>query len=64
MGGDANGALSLLPANIRSPLEHVVRDSVAAGFGAALAAAALVAALSGVLSWRLIRPDTTGQTKA
>jgi EmrB/QacA subfamily drug resistance transporter len=55
MGGDANGGLSLLSAENRSAIEPVVHQSVAAGFGAALAAGVVVAALSSALSWMLIR---------
>ncbi|MFT4436053.1 MFS transporter [Caballeronia sp. 15715] len=55
MGGDANGALSALPAETRESIEHAVRSSVAHGFGAALAVGAIVAAVSSALSWLLIR---------
>jgi EmrB/QacA subfamily drug resistance transporter len=56
VAGDGEGALSSLPGDVRTAIEYAVRDSTAAGFGAALAAGAVVAALSGALSWRLIRP--------
>jgi predicted MFS family arabinose efflux permease len=56
VAGDAKEALSSLPVDGRTAIEYAVRDSTAAGFGAALAAGAVVAALSGALSWRLIRP--------
>jgi len=66
VAGDADGALSALPAPIRSALVEVVHDSVAAGFGAALTAAAVVALLSAISSWLLIRthgPGATAQLK-
>ncbi|MFL9945846.1 MFS transporter [Paraburkholderia agricolaris] len=55
MGGDANGALSVLPAETRKAIEHAVRSSVAHGFGSALAVGAIVAAVAGALSWLFIR---------
>jgi hypothetical protein len=55
IAGDAEGALSFLPPTVRSALMDAVHDSVAAGFGAALSAAAVVALLSAILSWRLVR---------
>jgi MFS family permease len=56
VGGDANGALSALPDAVRAQIANVVHASISAGFGAAFACAAIVAAFSGVVSWRLIRP--------
>jgi EmrB/QacA subfamily drug resistance transporter len=58
VAGDATGALSSLPVDVHAAIENAVRDSTAAGFGAALAAGAVVAALSGALSWHLMRPET------
>lgn len=55
MGGDADGALSALPAEIRETIGQAVRISVAHGFGSALAVGAIVAAVAGALSWLLIR---------
>jgi EmrB/QacA subfamily drug resistance transporter len=58
VAGDADGALSVMPAAVREALGDAVRESIAAGFGAALSAAAIVALLSSFLSWRLVRtPD-------
>jgi EmrB/QacA subfamily drug resistance transporter len=59
VGGDVNGALSALPESMRVAIASTVHSSVAAGFGAAFAVATVVAILSSVASWRLIRP--TGQ---
>jgi MFS family permease len=55
VGGDANGALLELPEGVRNALIEAVRDSVAAGFGAVLAVAVIVALLSSTLCWYLIR---------
>jgi EmrB/QacA subfamily drug resistance transporter len=55
VGGDAEGGLSALSAASRTAIEPVLRQSVAAGFGAALAAGVVIAALASVLSWVLIR---------
>jgi EmrB/QacA subfamily drug resistance transporter len=64
VAGDADGALSALPASIQSALVDVVRDSVAAGFSAALTVAAIIALFSAVLSWRLVRtPDPLAATE-
>jgi EmrB/QacA subfamily drug resistance transporter len=59
VGGDANGGLSSVAADARAGLEHAVHESVAAGFGAAFAAAAIVAAFCSLLSWTLIRESDT-----
>ncbi len=55
VGGDARGALAALPDPIRDALGGAVHASVDAGFGAVLFVAALVAVLSSLASWRLIR---------
>jgi EmrB/QacA subfamily drug resistance transporter len=55
VGGDANGALSALPDAIRIAIASTVQSSVATGFGAAFAVAAIVAILASAASWRLIR---------
>jgi EmrB/QacA subfamily drug resistance transporter len=60
VGGDANGAVSALPDAIRMPIANIIHGSVAAGFGAAFALAALVAVAASVVSWRLIRPINNG----
>lgn len=62
VGGDARGALSLLPVDLRAAIEHAVHASVAAGFSAALAAGSVIAVLSAALCWRLIRSAETRQT--
>jgi hypothetical protein len=51
----------LLKGNPKSPhhLEPVVHDSVAAGFGAELAIGAIAAAISGILTWLLMRTVDT-----
>jgi hypothetical protein len=56
VGGDANGALSAVPDSLRAAITNIVHDSIAAGFGAAFALAALIAVLASVASWRLTRP--------
>jgi EmrB/QacA subfamily drug resistance transporter len=56
VAGDANGALSALPDSVRMALAKAVHVSVAAGFGAALSAAAVVAVVASVVSWSLLRP--------
>jgi EmrB/QacA subfamily drug resistance transporter len=55
VGGDANGALSALPETMRVAIASTVHGSVAAGFSAAFAVATIVAILSSLASWRLIR---------
>jgi len=55
VGGDASGALSALSDPIRIALQGTVHASVAAGFGAALSVAAIVAVLASLASWRLHR---------
>jgi len=55
IGGDLASGLSALPTTVQPAIEHVVRVSMAVGFGAALAAAAIVALASSLLSWRLMR---------
>jgi MFS family permease len=59
VGGDAAGALALVPNEVRTAIASVVHQSVAAGFGAAFAIGAVVAILSSMLSWRLIRAADT-----
>ena len=55
VGGDAQGALAALSDPIQKALGGAVHASVAAGFGAALFVAAVVAVVSSLASWRLIR---------
>jgi hypothetical protein len=55
VGGDAHGALSALSDSIRTAIGDTVHASVAAGFGAALTVASIIAILSSLASWRLIR---------
>jgi hypothetical protein len=55
VGGDAARGLSVLPDAIRTALEPAVHESVTAGFGAAFSIGATVAAVSGILTWLLIR---------
>jgi EmrB/QacA subfamily drug resistance transporter len=62
VGGDVNGGLSVLPAEIQTVIGDAVHQSVAAGFGSALAVGAIIAVVSGALSWRLIRATNTHQT--
>ena len=63
VAGDADGALSALPVAIRSALADAVHDSVAAGFGAALTVAAIIALAAAALSWWLVRtPESRGAT--
>ena len=59
VGGDAAGALGLVPEEVRTALASVVHHSVGAGFGAALAIGAVVAMLSSFSSWLLIRAADT-----
>jgi EmrB/QacA subfamily drug resistance transporter len=59
VGGDARGALSALSDPIRMALRGTVHASVAAGFGAALSVAAVVAVFASLASWRLIRAAGT-----
>jgi hypothetical protein len=59
VGGDASGALSALSDPIRIALQGTVHASVAAGFGAALSVAAILAVFSSLASWRLIRATGT-----
>jgi hypothetical protein len=59
VGGDASGALSALSDPIRIALQGTVHASVAAGFGAALSVAAVVAVFASLASWRLIRAAGT-----
>jgi EmrB/QacA subfamily drug resistance transporter len=56
VGGDANGALLSLPDAVRAQIARTVHSSVATGFGASFALATIIAVLSSVASWRLIRP--------
>ena len=55
VGGDAQGALAALSDPIQKALGGAVHASVAAGFGAALFVAAVVAVVSSLASWRLIQ---------
>lgn len=64
VGGDAHGALSSLPDGLRDAVADIVQGSVAAGFGAAFALAALIALVAGIASWRLIGPDGVASPKA
>jgi EmrB/QacA subfamily drug resistance transporter len=59
VGGDAAGALAVVPDEVRSALAAVVHHSVGAGFGASLAIGAAVALLSSIVSWLLIRAGDT-----
>ena len=59
VGGDAEGALALVPSEVRTAIASVVHHSIAAGFGAALAIGAVVALLSSMASWVLIRAADT-----
>jgi hypothetical protein len=59
VGGDARGALSGMSDPIQTALRGSIHASVAAGFGAALSVAAILAVLSSVASWRLIRAAGT-----
>src|ERR1700722_16187097 len=59
VGGDAAGALALVPNEVRTTIASVMHQSIAAGFGAALAIGAVVAILSSMLSWLLIRSADT-----
>jgi hypothetical protein len=59
VGGDAPGALSVLSDPIRMALRGTIHASVAAGFGAALSVAAIVAVFASLASWRLIRAAGT-----
>ena len=61
VGGDLHGGLSTLPAEIQTVIGDAVHQSVAAGFGTALAVGAIIAVVSGVLSWLLIRAAKTHQ---
>ncbi len=49
VGGDATGGLSILASDLHASLGPAVSASVSSGFGAALAVAALLAAMSGTL---------------
>jgi predicted MFS family arabinose efflux permease len=59
VGGDAPGALSTLSDSIQVALRGTIHASVAAGFGAALSVAAILAVLASLASWRLIRAAGT-----
>ena len=59
VGGDANGALSGLSSGLRTAIADPVRSSIANGFGAVLTAALVIAALSSLASWLLIRTRET-----
>ena len=58
VGGDAAGGLSVLSPETQAAVTPVVQQSVAAGFGAALAVGGVLALLSSLASWRLLRPAT------
>jgi MFS family permease len=62
VGGDAHGALSALSDSIRTAIGDTVHASVAAGFGAALTVASIIAILSSLASWRLIRTAETSSS--
>jgi hypothetical protein len=62
VAGDAPSGLSALPSEIRAAIEPAVHNSVAAGFGTVLAIGAVAAALSGILTWLLIRAAETRET--
>ena len=62
VGGDAGGGLSTLAADLRASLGPAVRASVSTGFGAALTAAAIFAAIASLLAWVLIRASDTRPT--
>jgi predicted MFS family arabinose efflux permease len=62
VGGDAPGALSALSDPIQVALRGTVHASVAAGFGAALSVAAILAVFAGLASWRLIRAAGTSSS--
>ena len=55
VGGDLVGGLSSLPPGLRAALAPAVQGSMAAGFGAVLASAAIVALAAGLLSSWLMR---------
>src|SRR3981189_3607012 len=61
VGGDARGALS---DPIQTALRGTVHASVAAGFGAALSVAAILAILASLASWRLIRAAGTRSSQS
>lgn len=56
VAGDASSGLAVLPLDVQTAIEPAIQGSVAAGFGAVLAVAVVIAALSSALSWFLIRP--------
>lgn len=62
VGGDAVGALANLSDSIRVVLEQPVKTSVISGFTAAFTAAALIAVISSILSWWLVRGSGTNAT--
>jgi hypothetical protein len=64
VGGDAAGALTLVPNEVRIAIASVVHQSIAAGFGAALAIGAVVAMVSSMSSWLLIRAADTRPSKS
>jgi EmrB/QacA subfamily drug resistance transporter len=55
VGGDAVGALATLPGPIRVAISDAMPHAVATGFGITFATAGIVAVLSCVLCWKLIR---------
>jgi EmrB/QacA subfamily drug resistance transporter len=60
VGGDAQGALSDLPSNIRAVLDHAVHVSVTTGFAATFTAAACFGVLTSALAWILVRTARPG----
>jgi EmrB/QacA subfamily drug resistance transporter len=64
VGGDAAGALALVPGEARAAIASVMHHSVAVGFGAALVIGAVAAMLSSTSSWLLIRAADTRPSKA
>lgn len=54
VGGDASGALSAFPVELRPAIEDVVHRSIANGFAAMLATAAIVAMSACVATWLLM----------
>lgn len=65
VGGDAAGALSALPVDLRLTIEGAIHISVAHGFAAVLVAAAVVAVVASAAVWLLMsRFLSTTKTKA
>lgn len=64
VAGDLAGATRGLAPAAGQALQHLARDSFAAGFANVLAAAAAVAALAGALSWALVSAQETSPSHA